>query len=470
MKKTVLALAALLISMAASAIPAMKGVFRYTQPDGSTVQLERHGDEFFHWTTLAGSGRAVELDAGGFWREVSLDPVQARSAVQRRREAAVQRRSSDPMTHGSRHIPVLLVNFSDKQFSVSGPNDKFTDLLNQEGYSANGGTGSVRDFYVENSHGVFEPVFDVYGPVDLSRDMAFYGKNSNGSDAHPEVAVYDAALLLDSDVDFSRYDYDNDGSVAMILMYYAGHNQAEGGGEFLHLGVGHPFRLKAHLAGGDVDEGGLVQDVHLVEGAHNIVVHRKDAVLFPHHHVIPLVEGPDGSVGKGDAGRQHIRDHSEPPGTEGLGLGNHRPEHPGGRVFFHPFPAVGEGHQFDGVGMHAGAVRRPLRQQVVMDAEVGREFGGRGDGAVGDDLIVGAVPGDADDGAVLHRAGGEVPHPAVGALAVEPAALQVREGEADGTGPVKRRKGAEPLVHPFGDVDGDVAAVALGPSDRKSVV
>ena len=79
------------------------------------------------------------------------------------------------MTHGPRRIPVILVAFTDVDYSISDPRNKFDALLNQNGYSYNGGTGSVQDYYYDNSHGEFQPIFDVYGPVTLSHPMAYYG-------------------------------------------------------------------------------------------------------------------------------------------------------------------------------------------------------------------------------------------------------------------------------------------------------
>lgn len=43
--------------------------------------------------------------------------------------------------------------------------------------------------------------------------------------------------------------------------------KAENVGEFFHLGVGHSFRLKAHVPGRYVNLGRLIQDIHLVKGA-----------------------------------------------------------------------------------------------------------------------------------------------------------------------------------------------------------
>ena len=247
MKKTIAALATILLAISAAAIPAKPGKFSYTQPDGSVVSLELHGDEFFSWTTIAGTTQAVKLDKNGYWRNTTIDPSIRKAALQRRKQANERRlrkaggqlrSSANPMTHGSRRIPVILVSFTDVDFSISDPRAKFDALLNQNGYSYNGGTGSVQDYYYDNSHGEFQPIFDVYGPVTLSHPMAYYGapvEDASGNvvkvDARPEEALHEGCLLLNSQVDFSRYDYDNDGQVDMILFYYAGYNQAERGSD-----------------------------------------------------------------------------------------------------------------------------------------------------------------------------------------------------------------------------------------------
>ena len=240
-KKWILTLmAALLTGLAAHAVPALPGAFTYVQPDGSTVRLERHGDEFYSWTTLAGTSQVVFLDARGYWRPSSPKPEIAERARRRRQQANRERASAKPypITHGPRHIPVFLVEFQDQAFSLDNPLERFDAMLNQEGYSANDATGSVRDYYKENSHDAFEPIFDVYGPILLPHEKAFYGepvKDAEGNildnDKNPQQVVYDACVLLDDSVDFSIYDYDQDGYVDMILYYYAGYNTAEGGSE-----------------------------------------------------------------------------------------------------------------------------------------------------------------------------------------------------------------------------------------------
>ena len=240
MKKIVLTLAALLSALMVSAVPARPGKFWYTQPDGSRILIERHGDEWNHWVTDA-SGQVLLKDADGFYRpadqiETKVAMTKRRQLARRMRQALQARRvrsaaSAYSMTHGERHIPVIIAAFSDKGFTDADPASRFTALLNEQGYSYNGATGSVKDFYEENSNNQFKPVFDVYGPVTLDNPMATYGGNTGGpgSDTAPELALFHAAKKLDAQVDFSRYDYDNDGYVDMVLFYYAGENEAEYG-------------------------------------------------------------------------------------------------------------------------------------------------------------------------------------------------------------------------------------------------
>ena len=231
MKKIALLTAALFcLAAIASAIPARPGKFTYTQPDGSTIILQLHGDEWMHWTTDE-SGTVVELGEDGYYRPVSAASqlkMKQRSmqANAFRGELNDLRRAEyaafTDMTHGTRHIPVILVGFQQNEFKKT--NAQFENMLNLEGYSDNGAIGSVRDWYHDQSNNRFDPIFDVYGPVTLSNNTATYGNE----DSDACRAIYEACQQLDGDVDFSQYDYDGDGQVDMLLMYYAGFNEAEG--------------------------------------------------------------------------------------------------------------------------------------------------------------------------------------------------------------------------------------------------
>ena len=236
MKKLFLTLACLSAAWSLFAIPAKPGGIRYTQPDGSVITIFRHGDEFGHWTTDS-QGRVIRKDADGFYRvdtQADLTSLR-RAALAKRQQANRQRRTrrgTNYVAFGKKHFLVILVEFADLSFASSDARSAFSNMMNQEKYSVNGATGSARDYYFENSKGVFEPVFDVYGPVTLSQKMAYYGGNdSSGYDKYPEEAVVDACRLLDGQIDFTRYDNDGDGNVDLVFMYYAGHGEADYNGD-----------------------------------------------------------------------------------------------------------------------------------------------------------------------------------------------------------------------------------------------
>ena len=205
------------------------------QPDGSVIWIQVHGDEWFNYVTNE-KGQVIAKDADGFYRLAQMPTAKQREEAKSMRRAAAQMREqaraqaqASSLTHGRHRIPVVLVNFSDNEFTLKDPVTAFSNMLNQVGYSKNGGTGSVRDYYYDNSHGEYEPVFEVFGPVTLSNPSEYYA-GDNGMERGRD-AIKEACGLIDEEVDFTQYDSDLDGSIDMILMYYAGHNQAEGGGE-----------------------------------------------------------------------------------------------------------------------------------------------------------------------------------------------------------------------------------------------
>ncbi len=129
--------------------------------------------------------------------------------------------------------PVILAGFKDKGFTLEQPREKIQDMLCKRGFNYDNATGSVLDYYEYNSNGAFCPSFDVFGPVTLPGRMQDYGKDvyrqgERVGDTAPEKAVLDACRLADEEIDFSRYDADGDGLVDLVLVIYAGHDQAAG--------------------------------------------------------------------------------------------------------------------------------------------------------------------------------------------------------------------------------------------------
>ena len=85
-----------------------------------------------------------------------------------------------------------------------------------------GSNGSARDWFVENSGGIFIPTFDVFGPIELSNTMEYYGSNNAaGMDRRGADMVIEACKMLDAEIDFSEYDRDGDGYVDNVYIFYA---------------------------------------------------------------------------------------------------------------------------------------------------------------------------------------------------------------------------------------------------------
>lgn len=140
-------------------------------------------------------------------------------------------RRSAPQAIGSPKYPVILVEFTDKAFTVDNPAEYYRDLLGKRGYIEDGAFGSVLDWLEANSLGRFTPEFEIIGPIKLSKPSIYYGaNNSHGNDIRPREMVVDAIRAAAQQSDFSRFDNDYDGMVDFIYIYYAGEGENSFGG------------------------------------------------------------------------------------------------------------------------------------------------------------------------------------------------------------------------------------------------
>ncbi|GAB1414619.1 hypothetical protein MASR2M117_00250 [Paludibacter sp.] len=253
-----------LISTGIFAVPATPFPITRILPDGSELVVQLRGDEHFHYE-LTDDGYLIEQEDNGFYSYAEKDktglirsigirvsPIGKRTAIEKKyllkakqnpdfKQEILNRkiqkapprddkRNTYPRTGSPKSI-VILVNFLDVRFVTPSPKTTFSKMLNEEGYSANGGTGSARDYFIASSNGVSSPEFVVVGPYTLPFRRSYYGANdANRDDIRPDEMVKDACNLAAADgVDFGDYDTDNDGKVDNVFVYYAGHNEAEGG-------------------------------------------------------------------------------------------------------------------------------------------------------------------------------------------------------------------------------------------------
>ena len=135
---------------------------------------------------------------------------------------------------GSPKIPVVLVQFDDKKFSVAESDDS-VKVLYGDFFNAGEGVhpgepssfGSVKEYFRQQSDGQFTPEFEVVGPVTLSKSYKYYGedgavrKDVNISQFYSEACK----LAVQESVDWSDFDNDGDGVVDMVFFIYAGEGQ-----------------------------------------------------------------------------------------------------------------------------------------------------------------------------------------------------------------------------------------------------
>lgn len=251
------------------AVTAYPGTIKFKQPGGNFLQIHLFGDERFNWGETLDGYSLVHNETGAFVyatldengdmvpssfiaTEIGERPAEAvafleitpkhlRYSDQQRRlyfqlwEAMNNARnqmdkSTDkatrPVTIGTSTFLAILVNFSDKTFVNTNTNiDK---LFNQVNYSTFRVKGSVHDYYYENSYGQMSVHFDIVGPYNLSRNIAYYGNTNGGSQAFAREAIN---LAISNGVDLSRYDNNGDHKVDAIHILFAGYGEEDTGNQ-----------------------------------------------------------------------------------------------------------------------------------------------------------------------------------------------------------------------------------------------
>lgn len=270
-------LAAALLSLgcaAAQAVTALRRPMTYVQPDGTTLTVTPCGDEHLHFY-LTSRGDTLMAQPDGWL--VAPRPDQLRTLVADAQAARAPRRAliNNYPTLGHQRSLVVLVEYADNHFTVPDPQQTFWRMLNEPGFADYGATGSARDYFLASSSGLFQPDFDVFGPIKLQENMAYYGAESYlGHDSRPDEMAIEACLALNDSVDFTVYDTDHNGVIDNIYVFYAGRSQASGGApnsiwphsSDIYSGFGKTYRfddvlLDHYATSNELDESGQLAGI-----------------------------------------------------------------------------------------------------------------------------------------------------------------------------------------------------------------
>ena len=265
MKKTVLILITLLCHLASHASKGWPYPITVSQPDGTQLTIRMNGDADFNWVSTL-DGVVLKQEGNGYYvanidtngmlsssgtlahdaskrssAEQSLckkQDVKAFLTVNTRPEHLAATRgfggksSTSFFPHtGSPRAIVLLVQFANRSFKVQ-PRKAFNQYLNSMadkhqdfGNAEDRNTGSVKKYFSDMSGGKFKPQFDLYGPITMPKNVAYYGEGSSSMERYREL-VYDACTMMDDSLDFSMYDADKDGNVDLVYIIYAGYGES----------------------------------------------------------------------------------------------------------------------------------------------------------------------------------------------------------------------------------------------------
>ncbi len=222
----------LALASAATAAPVEKTHTLLRLADGSEVYAIAYGDELQSYF-VTDDGLVIEHDGDGFVL-TGFTADEYRSMAERKRMYVRRKVGTvgDALVkpEGKKHIPVILASFADKDFSVAADSSSvweyYNAYCNGEDFTANGCYGSVRSFFTDMSRGLFEPEFDVIGPIRLDSAYSYYGKDAGAvHDVNYSRFLNESLNKALHGKDWRIYDNDGNGTVDAALIIYAGPGQ-----------------------------------------------------------------------------------------------------------------------------------------------------------------------------------------------------------------------------------------------------
>lgn len=122
---------------------------------------------------------------------------------------------------------VILFTFSgdDSEFTMENPQEYYQKLFNEQGFNLDQGPGCVADYFRDQSGGLCNIEFDIYGPVQVSSKSQPYDEPDEKTRNYGEAPMKEATQLVleaNPDVDYSQYDWNGDGTIEQVIYIFAG--------------------------------------------------------------------------------------------------------------------------------------------------------------------------------------------------------------------------------------------------------
>ena len=242
------------------AVPAHPGSSKVQQPDGTYVTIRLYGDEWLHYQTTDDGYTIIKNPQGyyvyamlqdgelfptnltahdpeerseselAFLNETQkhIKPVMDEDMLKTKQQLdQIQQQTLASRRAGSYDYTkfrglIILVEFNDKKFMRPDYKTIINDMVNKEnytGYDNERYTGSVYDYFKDNSEGKFLPHFDIAGPYTINYSQ-YYPKGTQNAG----IICKEVAIAADADVDYSQYDGDGDGRADLVFFIFAGHS------------------------------------------------------------------------------------------------------------------------------------------------------------------------------------------------------------------------------------------------------
>jgi M6 family metalloprotease-like protein len=268
MKRIITLLALISTCFITFASPTDPTARKVVQPNGDTISISSHGDEYGSWYEDM-NGNIIDLNSDKYWTYITIQnnkkvltnqivtstptPININKdsvlnfIMQKRTLLHIERNRTEfnnknqesraltgeyaPLPSiGQNKILTILVQFTDIQFQNSNEiNSEITKMMNQTNYIHPGQshiTGSMRDYFLKASYNQLDISTTVLGPYTVSHDRAYYGANTeSGDDIRPRELVQEAINLAINDIDVSQFDNNNDGWIECVHILYAGQGE-----------------------------------------------------------------------------------------------------------------------------------------------------------------------------------------------------------------------------------------------------